>query len=77
VASKASGLVEKLVAQALRDDDREDTVRNRLKVYHDQTEPLIGFYSTRAQQDPKIKYSRVEGVGSVDEIRTRVMGALR
>ena len=60
-----------------RDDDREDTVRNRLKVYHEQTEPLIGFYSTRAQQDPKIKYSRVEGVGSVDEIRARVMGALR
>jgi adenylate kinase len=47
-----------------------------LKVYHEQTEPLIGFYSTRAQQDPKIRYSRVEGVGSVDEIRTRVMGAL-
>lgn len=59
-----------------RDDDREDTVRNRLHVYHDQTEPLINFYSQRAEADSQLHYRRVEGVGSVDEIRARVMSAL-
>jgi adenylate kinase len=33
-----------------RDDDQEDTVKARLKVYHDQTEPLIDYYSTWAAQ---------------------------
>lgn len=60
-----------------RDDDREDTVRNRLHVYHEQTEPLISFYSQRAAADSNLHYRRVEGVGSVDEIRDRVMKALR
>jgi len=60
-----------------RDDDREDTVRNRLHVYHEQTEPLIDFYSRRAMADSKLHYRRIEGVGSVDEIRERVMSALR
>ena len=35
---------EKLV---LRDDDKEETVKNRLKVYHEQTQPLIDFYTAR------------------------------
>lgn len=60
-----------------RDDDREDTVRNRLHVYHEQTEPLISFYSQRAAANSNLHYRRVEGVGSVDEIRGRVMSALR
>ena len=30
-----------------RDDDKEETVKNRLKVYHEQTAPLIEFYSSR------------------------------
>lgn len=60
-----------------RDDDREDTVRNRLHVYHEQTEPLISFYSQRAATNSNLHYRRVEGVGSVDEIRGRVMSALR
>jgi adenylate kinase len=43
---------EKLVARLLgrgRTDDNEETIRNRLKVYRDQTAPLIGFYSDRKQ----------------------------
>lgn len=35
-----------------RDDDREETVRNRLSVYREQTRPLVDYYSTWAQQDP-------------------------
>ncbi|POP53213.1 adenylate kinase [Zhongshania marina] len=58
-----------------REDDQEDTVRNRLKVYHEQTKPLVSFYgSLEGENAPK--YSRIEGVGSVAEITRRVLDAL-
>lgn len=60
-----------------RDDDREDTVRNRLHVYHDQTEPLIDFYAKRADKNPLLKFARVAGIGAVETIRERVLGALK
>ncbi len=59
-----------------RDDDREETVRKRLEVYHDQTEPLIGFYQQRVQASGNGRFARIEGIGSVEEIRTRVLSAL-
>lgn len=59
-----------------REDDQEETVRKRLDVYHAQTKPLIGFYQDLAQTAGKPKYSRVEGVGSVDEITAKVLAAL-
>ncbi|USZ49046.1 adenylate kinase [Halomonas sp. DN3] len=61
-----------------RDDDRENTVRNRLSVYHEQTEPLVGYYQQWAQQAPEDapRYHRVEGVGSVDDITRQVLEAL-
>lgn len=61
-----------------RDDDRENTVRNRLSVYHEQTEPLVGYYQQWAQQAPEDapRYHRVEGVGSVDDITRQVREAL-
>ena len=61
-----------------RDDDSEETVLARLKVYHDQTEPLIDFYTKfAASGEPNApKYHRIEGVGSVDSIRDAVFAAL-
>jgi adenylate kinase len=61
-----------------RDDDREETVRKRLEVYHAQTELLVGFYSKLAESgDPAApKYVSVDGVGSVDGIRDRIFAAL-
>lgn len=59
-----------------RDDDREETVRKRLEVYHEQTRPLVEYYSQLTGSDSP-RYSRIEGIGSVDEIRSRVMDALR
>jgi adenylate kinase len=61
-----------------RDDDKEETVRQRLKVYHDQTEPLIGYYSAWAQQggDGAPRYIRIPGVGRVEEIRDAIFAAL-
>lgn len=61
-----------------RDDDQEATVRKRLAIYHDQTKPLVGYYtdwSTSGQANaPKIH--KVAGVGQVTEIRNLVMNAL-
>jgi len=55
-----------------RDDDKEDTVRNRLRVYHEQTKPLIKYYSDIAIVDSSLDYIRVDGVGSVEEIRGKI-----
>lgn len=55
-----------------RDDDKEDTVRNRLRVYHEQTKPLIKYYSDIAIVDSSLDYIRVDGVGSVEEIRRKI-----
>jgi adenylate kinase len=61
-----------------REDDQEDTVRQRLKVYHDQTEPLISYYRGWAEQDAENapRYVYVPGVGSVEDIRDKVFAGL-
>jgi adenylate kinase len=62
-----------------RDDDREETVRKRLRVYRDQTRPLVEYYTRwAATGDPRApKYRRISGVGSVAGIRDRALQALR
>lgn len=61
-----------------RDDDKEETVRKRLEVYHDQTEPLIGYYkkweSTGEADAPQ--YIRIEGVGKMEQIRDKIFEGL-
>ena len=61
-----------------RDDDQEDTVRNRLDVYHAQTEPLIDYYKNweNSGESAAPKYIRIEGVGKVEEIRDQIYTAL-
>lgn len=61
-----------------REDDREDTVRNRLNVYSEQTRPLVNYYSAWAEADPAAapKYRQINGTGSVEEITQRVFAAL-
>ncbi|MCP1647208.1 adenylate kinase [Pseudomonas sp. GD04087] len=59
-----------------REDDKEATVRHRLSVYHSQTKPLVDFYQKLAAADGTPKYTRVEGVGSVEQITAKVLGAL-
>jgi len=58
-----------------RVDDQEDTVRHRLTVYHDQTRPLVDFYSSMAERSA-LTYVCVEGVGDFDTIRARMFEAL-
>lgn len=57
-----------------RTDDEEETVRKRLGVYHDQTAPLVEFYQ---QSGGNTRYSRIAGVGSVENIRQQVLDALK
>jgi adenylate kinase len=61
-----------------RDDDKEETVRARLKVYHDQTEPLINYYSRWANQggEASPQYIKIKGVGGVEEIRDQIFRGL-
>lgn len=59
-----------------REDDHEDTVRKRLAVYHDQTEPLVAFYQTLSNEGNSVACHKVDGVGALDSIRERVMSAL-
>ncbi len=61
-----------------RDDDKEETVKKRLAVYHSQTQPLIEYYSkwsdTGAKGAPK--HRKVSGVGSLESIKSAVFAAL-
>ena len=61
-----------------RDDDQEDTVKKRLDVYHDQTEPLVEYYSSWADSGEKgsPKYIKINGIGKVDEIRDQIFQQL-
>jgi adenylate kinase len=59
-----------------REDDKEATVRHRLSVYHSQTKPLVDFYQQLAAAEGTPKYTAVQGVGSVDEITSKVFAAL-
>jgi adenylate kinase len=61
-----------------RDDDQAETVKKRLQVYHSQTLPLVKFYQVWANAGDKAapKYRRVEGIGSVENIKIKALGAL-
>jgi len=62
-----------------RDDDKEETVLNRLAIYHAQTEPLVAYYARwEASGAPGApKYRRVNGLGDVKAVRDACLAALR
>ncbi len=59
-----------------RPDDSEETVRNRLGIYHDQTKPLIEFYTAVAGADSRVKFATVNGSGALAEVQQRIVSAL-
>lgn len=66
-------LVRRLVTRAEqegRSDDNEETIRTRMKVYRDQTAPLLEYYGAKG------KLRSVDGVGTLDEVTARVQDAL-
>jgi adenylate kinase len=62
-----------------REDDKEATVKHRLAVYHEQTEPLIAYYGDWAKSGAANapKYVKIAGVGKMEEIRDKVFAALK
>jgi len=59
-----------------REDDKESTVRERLSVYREQTQPLIGYYSDKADNS-NLHYITVDGLGEVAEIQKEIIRSLR
>jgi adenylate kinase len=61
-----------------RDDDKEETVKKRLQVYHNQTEVLLDYYNKWAQsgQAGAPKYRKISGVGPVEQVREAAFSAL-
>lgn len=59
-----------------REDDREETVRKRLQVYHEQTKPLVDYYESLEGAGAPA-YHRVDGAGSVDAVCGRILAALQ
>lgn len=60
-----------------REDDHEETIRKRLAIYHQQTEPLVNYYiqSATEQEDAPV-YIKVVGMGTVEEVSQRIFTAL-
>ena len=60
-----------------RIDDNEEIVRGRLKIYHKQTEPLVNYYRTDADNaETGTKFVAINGVGSLEEVKERISTAL-
>ncbi len=62
----------------IRDDDKEETVKKRLAVYHEQTEILVDYYSKWAESGVPgaPRFRRISGVGAVDGITADLLAAL-
>ena len=63
-----------------REDDSEETILNRLKIYHEQTELLLSFYKQMSDKENKSannpKYFSVNGLGNVNEIRKKIISLI-
>jgi adenylate kinase len=62
-------VVQRILARG-RSDDTDEAVRTRIAVYHEQTAPLIDFYTERGI------VTRVDGVGAIDEVLARIVAVL-
>ncbi len=59
----------------IREDDKEETVRHRLSVYHEQTKPLVDFYSVEASAG-KCQYHKLDGTQSVETVSSQLADLL-
>ena len=57
--------------EAVRSDDTEEVARRRQDIYREQTQPLIDYYSARGQ------LTRIDGVGSMDEVYGRILSSMQ
>ena len=59
----------------VRDDDKEETVRKRLAIYHEQTEPLVAYYQDLAKQDV-VNYHKLDGTKKVEAVSAELKALL-
>lgn len=59
-----------------RDDDKESVVLDRLKVYHELTSPLIGYYKDQASKNTSIKYITVDGTANIADVEAAIISKL-
>ena len=61
-----------------RDDDKEDTIRDRLATYHNQTEALVGFYQDLAKSGQNApRYAKIDGTQAIDKVSEQVLAELK
>ena len=67
-------IMERIKGRALKegraDDASEEIINNRIVTYHNQTEPLIEYYSKVG------KYNEIDGIGTIDEVRDRIFSVM-
>ena len=63
----------------LRDDDKESTIIQRLKTYHEQTEPLVNFYSNLSNKDlqKELSFISINGINQPDNINSEIVDKLK
>lgn len=59
-----------------RPDDKEEIVKDRLKVYHEQTQPLVNYYKTQAEKNESLKYIRVDGTKDISVVESEIVSQL-
>jgi len=60
-----------------RDDDKEEIVLDRLRVYHEQTKPLISYYQNVASSDSSVKYICIDGTQKIDAVEKEILSHLK
>lgn len=67
-------IMDRIKGRALKegraDDANEEVINNRISTYHNQTEPLIEYYSKTG------KYCEIDGTGTIEEVRGRIFGTM-
>jgi len=59
-----------------RDDDKESVVLDRLKVYHELTQPLVGYYKKQAKTVESLKYITVDGTAHIADVEADIISKL-
>ncbi|MDO9305504.1 MAG: adenylate kinase [Sulfuricurvum sp.] len=60
-----------------RDDDKAEIVQDRLRVYHELTQPLVSYYQGMSDSDTSVKYIRIDGTQNIDAVEKEILEKLK
>jgi adenylate kinase len=60
-----------------RDDDKAEVVLDRLRVYHEQTSPLVNYYKGVSANDSTVKYITIDGTQPIDTVEKEIISRLK